>query len=554
MFAALGRSMWRWRWPVLGAWLILVLAGAALGGSVFDRLSSTDNLRSDAESQVAQARVDQLLPEGPMVVAVVRDRDPYDPPLVESVTKISAELRALPGVAGVDDLYNAPGGRIGADNRSTLVRVELVNGQPDAERERVEDRVTELLRRIDAPQVLVGGEKLAERAFADQAVRDAAVGESIALVVLLVALVVILGGVLAGAIPLLAALGAVAVTLLGLLGLASVTEVGEFTVNVVTLLGIGLTVDYALLLLFRFREERAADPEAVPAELLGRTLATAGRAVLISGLAVAAAMTGLFVFAEPLLAAMALGGALVVVLATLAGLTAVPALIAVGHRRIPAPGARTRANRAVGAVVGLARRVRPTRSTPISGTRSQAPGAGLLVRLATFAQSRPGPVVAVVSAGLLLLSVPFLFGANLANSDARALPSTMEARQVHDVLLRDFESGRAQPVVVVVTADPASPAVRDLMNQLNQLPNVIQMQPRPDVPGNALVIDVTPGVRPAAPSPANWSVPYGRWTRRCRCWSVARPPNWSTTGRRWRSACRWQYWCCCWSPGCCCSC
>jgi RND superfamily putative drug exporter len=498
MFAALGRSMWRWRWPVLGAWLVVVLAGAALGGSVFDRLASTDNLRSDAESQVARVRVEQLLPEGPTVVAVVRDRDPYDPPLVESVNKISAELRALPGVAGVDDLYNAPGGRIGADNRSTLVRVELVDGQSDAERERVEDQVTELLRRIDAPQVLVGGEKLAERAFADQAVRDAAVGESIALVVLLVALVVILGGLLAGAIPLLAALGAVAVTLLGLLGLASVTEVGEFTVNVVTLLGIGLTVDYALLLLFRFREERAADPDAGPAELLGRTLATAGRAVLISGLAVAAAMIGLFVFAEPLLASMALGGALVVALATLAGLTAVPALIAVGHRRIPAPGARTWANRAVGAVFGLARRVRP--ATPAPGTPSRphphprtAPApAGLLVRLATFAQSRPGPVVAIVSAGLLLLSVPFLFGANLANSDARALPSTMEARQVHDVLLRDFESGRAQPVVVVVTADPASPAVRDLMNQLNRLPNVIQMQPRPDVPGNALVIDVTP--------------------------------------------------------------
>ncbi|MEV4627514.1 MMPL family transporter [Micromonospora sp. NPDC049523] len=506
MFAALGRSMWRWRWPVLGAWVVLVLAGATLGGQVFDRLSTTDNLRSDAESQVAQARIDQLLPEGPIMVAVVRDRDPYDPPLVESVTKISAELRALPGVAGVDDLYSAPGGQIGADNRSTLVRVELVDGQPDAERERVEDRVTELLRRIDAPQVLVGGEKLAERAFADQAIRDAAVGESIALVVLLVALVVIVGGLLAGAIPLLAALGAVAVTLLGLLGLASVTEVGEFTVNVVTLLGIGLTVDYALLLLFRFREERDADPDAGPAELLGRTLASAGRAVLVSGLAVAAAMAGLFVFAEPLLAAMALGGALVVVLATLAGLTAVPALIGVAHRRIPAPGARTWANRAVGAVVGLARRARPARSTTVAGTPQRphprsAPvgGGGLLARLATFAQSRPGPVVATVSAGLLLLSLPFVLGANLANSDARALPSDMEARQVHDVLLRDFESGRAQPVVVVVDADPATSAVRDLMNQLNRLPNVIQMQPRPDVPGNALVIDLTPEGATAGP-------------------------------------------------------
>ncbi|RKR89221.1 RND superfamily putative drug exporter [Micromonospora pisi] len=495
MLAALGRSMWRGRWPVLGAWLILVIAGATLGGSVFDRLSSTDNLRPEVESQRAQARIDQLLPEGPLVVAVVRDRDPYDPPLVESVTKISAELRALPGVADVEDLYNTPGGRIGADNRSTMVRVELVDGQPDAERERVEDRVAELLHRIDAPQVLVGGEQLAERAFAEQAIRDAAVGESIALVVLLAALVVIVGGVLAGAIPLLAALAAVAVTLLGLLGLASVTEVGEFTVNVVTLLGIGLTVDYALLLLFRFREERAVDPSAEPADLLARTLATAGRAVLISGLAVASAMTGLYVFAEPLLASMALGGALVVVVATLAGLTAVPALIAVAHRRIPTLGERNRITRVVGAVGGLVRRGRSTShpGTPSAGRTPAEPVAGgLLARLAAYAQSRPGPVAATVSAALLLLALPFLLDANLANSDARSLPAGMEARQVHDVLLRDFEAGRAQPVVVVASADPATAEVRDLMNELNRLPNVIQMQPRPDVPGNALVIDVTP--------------------------------------------------------------
>ena len=539
MFAALGRSMWRWRWPVLGIWLVLVVAGATLGGQVFDRLTTTDNLRPDAESQQAERRVDQLLPEGPTVVAVVRDRDPYDPALVESVARIRAELRAVPGVVDVEDLYGSPGGRIGADNRSTLVRVELAEGLGTAQRERAEDRVAALLRGIDAPQVLVGGEKLAERAFAEQAISDAAIGESIALGVLLIALVVILGGLAAGAIPLLAALGAVAVTLLGLFGLSAVTGVGEFTVNVVTLLGIGLSVDYALLLIVRFREERAtaatADPaaddadDADPARLLARTMATAGRAVLVSGLAVAAAMTGLYVFAEPLLAAMALGGALAVALATLAGLTAVPALIAVTHRHIPEPGQRTWVNRAVAAVRELARRAAPDRTaraapgraapgrtsptgrgTPArpapggsarpapgdpapGGSARPAPGGpGLLGRLAGYAQRRPGPVAFTVSAGLLLLALPFLFGANLANSDARALPASMEARQVHDVMLRDFEAGRAAPVTVVVEADPATAAVRDLMNLLNGLPQVSRMQPRPDVPGAAVVIDLTP--------------------------------------------------------------
>ncbi|WP_422772442.1 MMPL family transporter [Plantactinospora sp. WMMC1484] len=517
MFAVFGRSMWRWRWPVLICWLGLTLAGATLGGQVFDRLVETDNLRPDAESQRADRRIAELLPEGPMVVAVVRDRDPYDPALVASVQRVRTEIEAVPGVREVEDLYNAAGGRIGADNRSTLVRVELVDGLPTERREAAEDRVAALLREIDAPQVLVGGEELAERAFAEQAIDDAVVGESVALGVLLVALVVILGGLLAGVLPLLGALAAVAVTLLGLYGLSAVTGVGEFTVNVVTLLGIGLTVDYALLLIARFREERAAErsgeraardpgtaagdgPDASgPVEALARTMATAGRTVLVSGLAVAAAMLGLYVFAEPLLAAMALGGALAVTLATLAGLTLLPALIAVAHRHIPEPGARTWVRRSLATAVRPLRRLVPARSAPVrrpgtrpdkSGTRPDSPG--LLARLAAYAQRKPGPVAVGVSAGLLLLALPFLAGANLANSDARALPRSMEARQVHDVLLHDFEAGRAAPVTVVVSADPASAEVRDLMNQLNTLPQVIRMQPRPDVPGAALVIDLTP--------------------------------------------------------------
>jgi RND superfamily putative drug exporter len=469
MFGALGRAMVRWRWPVLAVWLVLLIAGAAFGGKVFDRLATTDNLRPDAESQQADQRVQQLKPEGEKVVAVIRDRDIYDPPLVENVQKIATEIKGIDGVKSVDDLYGAPGGRIGADNRSSLVEVELRPGLPDAQREQAEDLVAAALHRIDAPQVLVGGEKLAERAFADQAIRDAAVGESIALVVLLIVLVLLLGGFVAGLIPLAAAFVSVAATLLGLLLLTALGDVGEFTVNVVTLLGIGLAVDYALLMIARFREERAAAPDAALDELLARVTATAGRTVVISGLAVAAAMLGLFAFAEPLLASMALGGAVVVVLATVAGLTAVPALIAVGHRRIPEAGSRHRI---------LDRLPRPKQA--------------LLHRLAVVAQRRPGPVALAVSVGLIVLSLPFVLGANLGNSDARALPASSEARQLYEVVQRDFNVDRAEPVVVVVNTDPATAAVRDLMNQLNTMPGVVLMQPRPDITGPAAIIDVTP--------------------------------------------------------------
>jgi RND superfamily putative drug exporter len=477
-FAALGRWCARRRRPVLAVWLVLTVAGLVLGGQVFDRLATTGSLRPDAESQRADRRVEQLKPEGPMVVAVVGGRDVYDQALVHDITAVTAEIRDMDGVTGVDDLYSAPGGRIGADNRSSLIRVELERGLPDDRQERVEDMVAAALHRIDAPEVLVGGEKLAERAFADQAIADTARGESVAIVVLLVVLVLILGGFAAGAIPLAAALATVSVTLLGLLGLTALTEVSEFAVNVVTLLGIGLAVDYALLVIARFREEREADPDAPVADLLARTTATAGRTVLISGLAVGAAMAGLFVFADPLLAAMALGGVVAVLLATLAGLTAVPAFIAVAHRRIPGARDATR-------VLALRRAVAAT------VRRRAAPGPGLLTRLATFAQARPAPVALAVTGGLLALSLPFLFAVNLENSDARALPATAEARKLQESVQRDFSAGHADPIVVVADADPAGTRARDFLNALNTLDGVVRIEPRPDITG-AAIIDVTP--------------------------------------------------------------
>ncbi|MFD0822268.1 MMPL family transporter, partial [Micromonospora zhanjiangensis] len=124
---------------------------------------------------------------------------------------------------------------------------------------------------------------------------------------------------------------------------------------------------------------------------------------------------------------------------------------------------------------------------------------GLLATLAGVASRRPGPVAVAGTAALLLLAVPFLVGANLADSDARALPRSMEARQVYDVLSRDFEAGRAAPVVVVVEADPATLTVRNLMNRLNRLPQVLRVQVRPDVPATSTVLDLTPRGATAGP-------------------------------------------------------
>ncbi|GHJ47100.1 putative membrane protein [Catellatospora sp. TT07R-123] len=466
MLARLGRTVARWRYAVLAVWAVIALSGAVLGGGVYDRTQSLDGLRPDAESSRAQTRIDELTPTGEQLVAVVSGRDFFATDLVSQASRIMYEVRAIPGVVKVTDAYTAGSGQISSDNQSSLVVVELSPELGDDEALAVADRVAAALHRIDAPRVLVGGKLLAERDFGDQAIADAAFGESVALIVLCGVLVLIVGGLVASSLPLGTALATVAGTLLALTGLASAVPVSEYTVNVVTLLGLGLAVDYSLLILARFREERAADPGAPVPELLARTVSTAGRAVLVAGLAVGVALSGLFVFAEPLLAAMALGGALVVVLAGAAGLTLVPALIAVAHRRIPAPGTRTWVWR------------RPARRGP-----------GLLARSAAFAQRRPAVVALAVTAGLLALSVPLLH-VNLADSDARSLPAGSEARLAYEAVQRDFAAKYPQPVPVVIDAAADAPGVRELLDRMRALPGVTDVDLREHVPAQAVIAEV----------------------------------------------------------------
>ncbi|XVV00714.1 MMPL family transporter [Actinosynnema sp. CA-248983] len=464
MLAGLGRWVARRRVPVLIGWVLLTLVGATFGGSVFDRAQPVDSLRPGAESTVAQARLAELSPDGEVIVAVLAGRDYNDPDLVSGASKVMFDIRAVKGVAQVVDAYTTGAYRVSDDNRKSLVTVELKPGLSTEEALAAADEVAAALRRIDVPEVLVGGKLLAERTFGEQAIEDAVFGESVALVVLVALLVVLLGGLVAGSLPLAAALATIAGALLALTGLAGAVPVNEYAVNVVTLLGIGLAVDYSLLVVARFRDERAADPDAPVPELLARTVATAGRAVVVSGLAVGVALAGLFVFADPLLAAMAMGGVAVVGLAVVAGVTLVPAVIALAHKRIPQPGTRTWVWR-----------------------RGGRRGPGVLAELAAFAQKRPAWVAFGVVVGLLVLSVPVLH-VNFADSGARSLPAGSEERRVVEVVEREF--GGVDPITLVIESDDTGVGVPALLARLDALDGVFEVEQRADRPPGVTIVDV----------------------------------------------------------------
>ncbi|MGN7702085.1 MMPL family transporter [Cellulosimicrobium sp. 22601] len=464
-----GRFAARRRGVVLGVWAVLLVLGAVLGGAVFDKTTDVDPAPPGSPSALAAERLDELQPEGETVVAVLSGRDYFSTELIAQASEVMHGIRAMPGVVELFDAYTG-GGLIADDGQGSLVIVELDPALSDDDALALAHQVADALHTVDTPEVLVGGALLAEEAFVDQAITDAAVGEGVAIAVLLVVLVVVLGGLRAGLVPLLSALAAIAVALLVLSGLLGIVPVNEFAVNVVTLLGLGLTVDYSLLVLARFREERAEHPGLPLDELVGRTLATAGRAVLASGLAVAIALTGLLLLGDSLLSGMAVGGAVVVLVATAAGLTLVPALVATWHRAIPAPGARTW-------------------SHPWTGRG----GAGTLGRLARTAQRHAVLVTLGATALLLALAAP-LGSMTLGSSEVHSLPADAEARLAADASTSRFADLGVTPITVLVEAPRGDEAASAYLDRVAALPGVEDAMQDTDYPSEVLVVDVTPDV------------------------------------------------------------
>lgn len=471
MLASLGRFCVKRRAVILLAWGLLAVLGAVFAGDVFDRMTSVDDAPAGAESLVAAERLDELDPEGEVVTAVISGEDFFSPALRESATAVMADIRAIPGVVEVTDAYTS-GGAVGDDGRSSIVVVELATELGEEEALGVAASVSDRLHTIAAPEVLVGGELLAGQAFVDRALIDAAVGEGLAIVVLVVVLVMVLGGLRIGLLPVVVALVTIVTTLLALSAVVQVVPVNEFAVNIVTILGLGLAVDYSLLMIFRFREERHADPAADLAELMGRTVRSSGRAVLVSGLAVFIALVGIFLLGEPLLSGMALGGAIVVLLATVAGLTLVPAGLALVHRHLPERGARTWAR-------------------PWGGRKPGDAASGLLARSARFAARRPVGVVVGATAVLLVLASPIASLA-LDSSDIRSLPAGAEERRSYEASTTGFTGLGIEPVTVVIDGSVEDPAVRDLLDRIAAFDGVVDADVVPDLPAEITAVGFTP--------------------------------------------------------------
>jgi RND superfamily putative drug exporter len=274
-------------------------------------------------------------------------------------------------------------------------------------------------------RILVGGNRLLNREVNQEVRRDLEQAELISLPLSLIVLVIVFGGLIAAGLPVLAAVVSVASAMVVLLGFSYFTDLDQNTVTVVTLLGLGLSVDYGLLMVARYREELGAGHE--PVDALGRAWATAGRTVLFSALTVAAALAGLLMFGIRQLAALGAAGVSIAVVALFASLTFTAALIGFARRRIKPRRARS----------------------PSDDER------GFFAALSRFVQRFPGPVALLVSVGLLAAGVPLL-SVTLRLPGLESLPAGIESVEVANRTRTDYGLRSAPTVLVVARVDRAA--------------------------------------------------------------------------------------------------
>jgi len=447
---------------VAAAWVVLFVAGIAIGSGVFDRLDPDVGDVEGTESARADARLRALDPGGPSIAALADGVDPRDPRTAAALRATAERLRAIPGVAQVAEPLSGPPELLARDGRAVLVAVEFAPGLDDDRFDQALEAAEAELRRLEAPRVLVGGGPLQDREFEDQVAADLARAELLSMPVVLVLLLVVFGGIVAAGLPVLVALVGVAGTLLALFGISAATDVSVYSVNVVTMLGLGLAVDYALLLVSRFREERATHDLPAAVE---ETVATAGRTVVFSGLTVAASLAGLLVFDDPFLRSMAYGGGAVVLVDLLAAVTLLPALLGMWGARVRPPA------------------------------RAGAQGSGLFAAISRVVQRRAALIVVLVAVPLAVAATPFL-RAHYQQPDASFLPTGAESRELFETLEARFDpSVWVEPVVMVADAgtDPAGlarvAAFGDRVADLDGVRAVGQPQPLRD---GVAVMEVLP--------------------------------------------------------------
>ena len=280
---------------------------------------------------------------------------------------------------------------------------------------------------------------------AAQSEKDLQRAETLSLPIVAIILIAVFATLVGASLPLLVAGLAIPSALALVYFAAQATEMSIYVLNIATMLGLALAIDYSLFLVSRFREELARGRSVE--EAVERAVATSGKAITFSGIAVAIGLSGLLFFKATAIASIGIAGAIVVVSSVFYGLTFLPAALGMLGPRVNALSLR-----------GLFDRIRGALGRP-AGTSAAAASMARWERVAHAVMRRPIPVLVAVLAFLFVLGSPF-FRLQQGVPDAAIMPAGLESRDAYTAILAEFPQGEVSPITILasVSGDPTSPA------------------------------------------------------------------------------------------------
>jgi RND superfamily putative drug exporter len=450
--ASVGAWSARNRRKTIAAWLTFVVA-AYLVGSMVGQRNLTDAQMGNGQSGTATSVLEKAFPYHNGEEILIQGREPSRPSqaaVSATVADLVNRLRRLPTVADIESPFPESGATVSpslrsSDGRSYMLRFEVAGDSNQAETYVDGPLGATAATAADHPQLLVEefGSASASKALGSALDSDFAKAEHTSLPITLLILLVAFGALLAAGVPLLLGFTAV-VAALGIIGpISHLFPVAQGEIApVVLLVGLAVGVDYSMFYLRRKLEERRAGHDNPTS--LSRAAATSGRAVLVSGLTVMAAMAGMLMAGNAVFVSFGIGTMLVVAVAIVGSVTVLPAVMA-----------------------GLGDRIELGR-VPVIARRRAVGHSAVWDRLVRAVLHRPWLSVVLSTTALLAMAAPAL-AMRTVDPGLSSFPQDLPIMKIYNQIQAAFPGAPSPAVVVISSNDVTSPAVRNGVAQLTEV-------------------------------------------------------------------------------------
>jgi RND superfamily putative drug exporter len=428
-----------------------VIVSAAFGIHAPGRLKGGGFTSPNAPSQIAANRLESSFGGSPSVIFVVQARTGTvdDAAVTAAGTQLAHNVARSAGVTFESDYWSTHSPSLRSRNGTQALVVVNLAGSDS----KVQNEAKSLVNHFSVPAkdagpvtVAAGGYAAVNQAATNQIAKDLALAEGIAIPLTALLLIIAFGSAISALLPVAMGVTSIVFTLFMLWVLSGLTSVSIYAINLTTAMGLGLSIDYSLLIVNRYREELANGRE--PTNAVVAAISTAGRTVAFSAATVAAALAALLLFPVYFLRSFAYAGISVVFISTISAVVILPALLTILGPRVNA-----------GRISFLAKRAASGGESPFWRT------------VATRVMARPLAAGLPIVALLLVLGAPFLH-VKFGTPDDRVLPTSAAARQAGDALRTNF-SVNASDTIDVVTAKPlTATAAADYSRTLSQLNGV----------------------------------------------------------------------------------